>query len=199
MSIGTFCTREVVIAERGTSIVELARLMRSHHVGDVVIIDKTGENVTPVGIVTDRDIIVELIAEEVELNSVTAGDIMSTELITATVKEGVWEALQLMRSSGLLEEMMPEFRDMFHQDGLSQGDAHCDDIWTHTLEAVSHAVSDAACLRWALLLHDIGKPRCRSRGDGGKVHFYGHEKCGSEIAGVIAERFRFSRKESFTE
>lgn len=116
-------------------------------------------------------------------------------LLTVPEAENVADTLRLMRRSGLLAEMIPEFREVFEQDGLSQGSAHSGDIWTHTLEAVSKAVSDSPCVRWALLLHDIGKPRCRSVGDDGRVHFYGHEKRGGEMAGKIAERFRFSRKE----
>ena len=83
MSIGEFCTREVVIAERDTGIVELTQLMRKHHVGDVVVVEKKGDLAVPVGIITDRDIVVELIAGEVDLDSVTTGDVMSPELITA--------------------------------------------------------------------------------------------------------------------
>ena len=101
MSIGEFCTREVVIAERDTGIVELTQLMRKHHVGDVVVVEKKGDLAVPVGIITDRDIVVELIAGEVDLDSVTTGDVMSPELITAGEKEGIWDTLQRMRSQGI--------------------------------------------------------------------------------------------------
>ena len=101
MSIGEFCTREVVIAERDTGIVELAKLMRTHHVGDVVVVEKQGDLLLPVGIVTDRDIAVELVAAEVDLDSVTTGDVMSPELITARENEGIWDTLQLMRRKGV--------------------------------------------------------------------------------------------------
>lgn len=104
-------------------------------------------------------------------------------------------ALQLMRKSGLLTEMIPEFAEVFRQDGLSQGPAHNGDIWQHTMEAVSNAVSDSPCVRWALLLHDMGKPGCRTVGDDGRVHFYGHEARGAEISLAVAERFRFSKRE----
>lgn len=101
MSIGEFCTREVVVAEKNIGMVALAQLMRKYHVGDVVIVEKHVDRMLPVGIVTDRDIVVELIAEEVDLESVTAGDVMSTGLITAKQKDGLWDTLQLMRSQGI--------------------------------------------------------------------------------------------------
>ena len=101
MSIGKFCTREVVVTEKHTGIVELAQLMRTHHVGDVVVVEKQGDLLVPVGIITDRDIVVELIAAEVDVDSVTTGDVMSQELITAREKEGIWDTLQQMRSKGI--------------------------------------------------------------------------------------------------
>ena len=101
MSIGEFCTRKVVIAERDMGIVELAQLMRKHHVGDVVVVEKQGDLMVPVGIITDRDIVVELIAGQVDLDSVTTGDVMSQELITAREKEGIWDTLQRMRIKGI--------------------------------------------------------------------------------------------------
>ncbi len=101
MSIGEFCSRNVVVVEKDAGIVELAQLMRKQHVGDVVVVTKHVDRMLPVGIITDRDIVVELIAEEVDLESVSAGDVMSTELITAKQTEGIWDTLQLMRSQGI--------------------------------------------------------------------------------------------------
>ncbi len=122
MSIGEFCTREVVIVERGTGIVELAQLMRKHHVGDVIVVDIRGDLVVPVGIVTDRDIVVELIAGKVDLDSVTTGDVMSPELITAKEKEGIWDTLQRMRSKGI--RRMP----VINEDGGLEGILTVDDL-----------------------------------------------------------------------
>ena len=122
MSIGEFCTRTVVIAEKDTGIVELAQLMRKHHVGDVVVIEKHVDRMLPVGIITDRDIVVELIAEEVDLDSATAGDVMSTELITAKQKEGIWDTLQLMRSQGI--RRLP----VVSEEGFLEGILTVDDL-----------------------------------------------------------------------
>jgi len=101
MSVGELCTREVVIVEKDASINEVAQLMRKCHVGDIVVVERKGEQNIPVGIITDRDIVVELIAENVDLESVTTGDVMSYELITAREEEGVWTVLQKMRDNGV--------------------------------------------------------------------------------------------------
>jgi CBS domain-containing protein len=122
MTIGEFCTREVVITERGTGIVELAQLMRRHHVGDVVVIEKRGDLVIPVGIITDRDLVMELIAAQVDLDSVTSGDVMSPVLVTAEEKEGIWDTLQCMHSKGI--RRMP----VVNEDGGLEGILTVDDL-----------------------------------------------------------------------
>jgi CBS domain-containing protein len=101
MSIGTFCNREVIVTSKDTSIVEVALLMRQHHVGDVVVVDSSKGESIPVGIITDRDIVVELIAKEVPLDSVTVGDVMSFELATVKEQDGIWDTLQRMRTKGI--------------------------------------------------------------------------------------------------
>ncbi len=101
MPISEICNREVVITYKDSSIVEVAKLMRHHHVGDVVVVDSVGDQSVPVGIITDRDIVVEIIAGDVPLGSVTASDVMSYDLITAREQDGIWDTLQRMRSHGI--------------------------------------------------------------------------------------------------
>lgn len=101
MSTGEFCTREVVITEKDSSILEVAQLMRTFHVGDVVVVEHRGEQAVPLGIITDRDIVVELIAQEVDLGSVTVGDIMSYDLLSVREDEGIWEVLLQMCDRGV--------------------------------------------------------------------------------------------------
>ena len=116
MSTGAFCNREVVIAEKSTGIVALSRLMRKHHVGDVVVIDKQGEKVVPIGIITDRDIVVELVATQVDLASVTVSDVMGHELVTGLDTESIWDSLQRMRRKGI--RRMPIVNDAGNLEGI---------------------------------------------------------------------------------
>jgi CBS domain-containing protein len=101
MTVGKFCNREVIIAEKDSTVTEVAKLMRRHHVGDVVIVDSNDGKVKPIGILTDRDIVIELIACDVALDSVAAGDVMSYELVTAREGDSIWDTLQLMRAKGI--------------------------------------------------------------------------------------------------
>lgn len=101
MSVGEFCNREVVIADRTTSLVEIAQLMRQHHVGCVVIAESQAENNVPLGVITDRDIVLEIVAPRLDLEAVAAGDVMSSDLLLAREVDGLWETLKRMRSRGV--------------------------------------------------------------------------------------------------
>jgi len=101
MSVGFFCNREVVVTKPDATIVEVAALMRHHHVGDVVVVEQREDLPIPVGIVTDRDIVVELIATEIPFATVTIRDIMNDELITVQEEDGIWDTLQRMRHHGI--------------------------------------------------------------------------------------------------
>lgn len=102
MTIGAFCNREVVVAPATADIATIARLMRQHHVGDVIIVDDAGAStVVPRGILTDRDIVLELVAGGVALDRVVAGDVMSRDLVTAHEGDSLWQTLNRMRSFGI--------------------------------------------------------------------------------------------------
>lgn len=101
MAIGEFCNREVVFAQRETTVLEAARLMRQFHVGDLVVVDESGGKRVPVGIVTDRDIVLEIVCMELDASVLTAGDIMGLDLVTVRESEGVFETMRYMRAKGV--------------------------------------------------------------------------------------------------
>jgi len=101
MAVGEICNREVVIAEKALSVVDAAQLMRKHHVGDLVVVEEKDGRRHPVGIVTDRDIVVEVVAAEVNPDALKVGDIMGPEVATVRESEGLFEALRYMRDKGV--------------------------------------------------------------------------------------------------
>jgi CBS domain-containing protein len=101
MSIGALCNREVMFAIRKTSITEAAQLMRQYHVGDLVVVDLVEGKRVPVGIVTDRDIVIEIIGDSLSVDDFTVGDIMRQQLISVQEKDGVIETIRLMRAHGI--------------------------------------------------------------------------------------------------
>lgn len=100
-SIGEYCNREVVIATRNMSILEAAQLMRQHHVGDLVVVDQTDGKRFPVGIVTDRDMVIEIIAMSEDLNDFCVGDIMSSQLVSVQSNETVLNTIRIMCNKGV--------------------------------------------------------------------------------------------------
>jgi len=100
MPVGELCIRQVVVTARKTSVLETARLMRQHHVGDIVVTDGVAGRRVPVGIVTDRDIVLEVLAQELDATTLSAGDIMSSDMVTVRENEGVFQTIQLMRAKG---------------------------------------------------------------------------------------------------
>ncbi len=101
MTIGTICNREVITVQRDATVLHAAMLMRQYHVGDVVVIQNRKNKSIPVGIVTDRDIVVELVATELECEVITVGDILITKLIVIKESAGMFEAMQLMADKGI--------------------------------------------------------------------------------------------------
>jgi CBS domain-containing protein len=101
MPISEICNREVVIVQRNNTILEAAQLMRQHHVGDVVVVEERGGVKVPVGIVTDRDLVVEIMAPAIDQTVITVGDIMVTELATVKENAGLSETIEYMRAKGV--------------------------------------------------------------------------------------------------
>ena len=101
MTIATICNREVITVQRDATVLHAAMLMRQYHVGDVVMIENRKNKTVPIGIVTDRDIVVELVATELDCNVITVGDIVISKLTVIKESAGVFEAIQLMASKGI--------------------------------------------------------------------------------------------------
>lgn len=105
--------------------------------------------------------------------------------------EHVHKGLEYLLESNLLTFMMPELTVL---KGFNQTDKyHHKDVWEHTKRALKASVKQID-VRWALLLHDLGKPYTKSI-DNGQVHFYHHEVVGDTLARSIMFRFRFSNEQ----
>jgi len=101
MPIGEICIREVIICNRATNVLEAAQLMRRYHVGDLVIVEELGGKRIPVGLITDRDIVISVIALQADPTRVTAGDLISREIVVVSEDRGVFETIGQMRAHGV--------------------------------------------------------------------------------------------------
>ncbi len=98
---GEICSRSVIFVARDATVGLAAQLMRRHHVGTVVVVDDTNGGRVPVGIVTDRDIVIEVNAAGLDQNVITVGDIMAPELVTVREGDDLLHTLGVMRYKGL--------------------------------------------------------------------------------------------------
>jgi CBS domain-containing protein len=101
MTIGRMCNRNVVCATRDTTVAEAANLMRHNHVGDVVVVDETDGRRTPLGIVTDRDIVVEVVAAGLDAKGIRLGDLAIARLSTVDENDSSAEVVRLMAAKGV--------------------------------------------------------------------------------------------------
>lgn len=101
MPVSEICNREVVVVQRNDTALEAAKLMRQHHVGDVLVVEDSNGVRIPVGIITDRDLIMAIMAPELDGSVITVGDIMAQELVTANGSTGIFEAIQYMRQKSV--------------------------------------------------------------------------------------------------
>lgn len=101
MKIGEICTRDVVVVGRGVSVRDAAKLMREHHVGDLVVVDAVGGRNVPAGVITDRDVTIEVVAMGVDPDMIKVSDVMGPELVTVGEGETVYDTIQRMRQRGV--------------------------------------------------------------------------------------------------
>ncbi|MEI6077366.1 MAG: CCA tRNA nucleotidyltransferase [Verrucomicrobiota bacterium] len=104
--------------------------------------------------------------------------------------------LELLRASGLLDHVLPELAATI--DCEQSPDFHPEgSVFNHIRLMLQKIPATASpLLPWSVLLHDIAKPVTAARDAGtGKIHFYGHEKIGAEMAETILRRLKFSNKE----
>lgn len=124
MLVKDICTLGPATCGRHINILEAARLMREHHTGDLVVIDDPQGERTPAGILTDRDIVVEVLAADLDPATTPVSQVMSSKLVIAGASEDVTDAIERMRLHGV--RRMP----VVDHDGSLLGIITLDDVLT---------------------------------------------------------------------
>lgn len=101
MKLKELCVLDVACCHQGTTIAEAARLMRQHHTGDLIVTDDSDGTREPVGIVTDRDIVMEVIAKSHDPERTCVGEVMANPVVVASGSENVGTAIERMRTHGV--------------------------------------------------------------------------------------------------
>ena len=101
MRIDRYCNRNVVTVTRRATVLEAANLMRHNHVGDVIIVDEFDGGRMPIGIVTDRDIVIGIVAAGLDPEVMTVSDLMLAPLVVADETADYGETVRAMCAKGV--------------------------------------------------------------------------------------------------
>jgi CBS domain-containing protein len=103
MNIGQLCNRNPITVQRTDELIRAAQLMREKHIGYLVVVDPeiAEQSLRPVGVLTDRDIVVSVVARETDARALRVGDVMTQQPVTIAATEPVEKALREMRRIGV--------------------------------------------------------------------------------------------------
>jgi len=135
MPIGEICSREVVCAKRDATVKTAARLMREQHVGSIVVVEEPEDKRIPTGIVTDRDIVVAVVALGLDPEVIEIGDIMGANLVSVKEDWGIAEVVELFQLKGVRRLVVTD------SDGYLVGIVAADDVLSLLAEEMSALAS----------------------------------------------------------
>ena len=101
MQLSSFCVLKVACCSPRSTVLEAAQLMRRKHTGDLVVIDDDEEKPSPLGIITDRDVVVEVLGKGLDPAITTVGSVIRTPVVVAEEGEDSSQVLERMRAHGV--------------------------------------------------------------------------------------------------
>lgn len=136
MNVGEICVRNVITVREFDDLTKAAELMRERHIGYLVVVGpKVGESgFVPIGVLTDRDIVVGVVAKDTDPKALRVGDLMTRQPVVVNENASLGQALGEMRHIGI--RRIP----VTGRNGLLIGVLSLDDI----LGALSEELSDVA-------------------------------------------------------
>ncbi len=163
------------------------------------------------------------LAQMEQINPMIAGVAMeriTEELDRILLQPDSAKTFRRLGNSTLFDSLFPEMKPM---KGCEQGGYHHLDVWLHTVDALEHfedmllrtgdffpdhheflneylngisgTLDRKRLLKWAVLLHDIGKPATRELKEPGRWRFHGHDHAGADMAETLLNRLKFARKD----
>jgi len=121
MSVSELCKRVVVTIRRDATVEDAAHMMRASHIGNVVVVD-AADTRKPVGIITDRDIAVEVVAQGLVPAQTKVGSVMSAPVVSLSEDDSFIEALDKMAARGVRRA------PVLDRDGRLKGLVSVDDL-----------------------------------------------------------------------
>lgn len=101
LNVGSVASRVVVTAPPAMRAAEAARLMRQEHTGTLVVVDPTAAPARPLGLVTDRDLVIEVLAPGTNPDLFSVGDLLTRPLATVREDDELYDAIESMKRNGV--------------------------------------------------------------------------------------------------
>lgn len=117
------------------------------------------------------------------------------ELLKILASEHTFEGINMLKNSGILQFIMPELLEGIGVSQARPGRHHTADVYDHNLLTLKHSPTTDPIVRFAALLHDIGKPRVKAEDEERLVIFHNHEVVSTKMAKEILDRLKFSKKD----
>jgi CBS domain-containing protein len=111
LTAGDICKRKVTVGYKQTSLVAAAQLMREDHVGSLVVVDDENGSRQVRGLVTDRDIVMSVVATGLDPEPLRLEDIMSEHVVTANEADSLLDLMRSMRENGVRRVPVVGFQD----------------------------------------------------------------------------------------
>jgi CBS domain-containing protein len=134
MSLESLCRREIVCVDVNTTVLQATEMMEDMNVGCVIVI----QNDRPVGIVTDRDVVLRVVNKKLDAAKCVVGDIMSLEVVTLKQNTGLYDALEQIKESGSRVRRFP----IVDENGAIKGIITLDDV----IDLLGKEMSDVAAI-----------------------------------------------------
>jgi tRNA nucleotidyltransferase (CCA-adding enzyme) len=136
------------------------------------------------------------IQKNAELLRNISAERIQMELYKILASDFASDGILLLKNTGILEIILPELNAEFAVGQKSPKRHHLYDVGTHSVMALKNCPSKDPVVRFATLLHDVGKPATVQTTPEGIITFYNHEVVGARIVKVIASRLRLSKKDT---
>jgi tRNA nucleotidyltransferase (CCA-adding enzyme) len=117
------------------------------------------------------------------------------ELLKILASDYPYEGIMLLKNAHLLQYIVPELLEGIKLSQQRPGRHHTEDVFTHNILSLKFCPSKDPIVRFATLIHDVGKSRVVGKDENGLVIFYNHEVAGALMAYIICNRLHFSKKD----
>ncbi len=135
------------------------------------------------------------IQEDAMLLPLISGERIRDEFLKILASDFPYEGVMMLKNANLLQYILPELMEGIKLSQARPGRHHVYDVFTHNALALKFCPSKDPIVRFATLIHDIGKSRVVGKDENGLVIFYNHEIAGARMAYEICNRLHFSKKD----